>query len=206
MFTETTIDLIRHGEPLGGHKLRGSLDDPLSDDGWLQMHKSVTHAQNWNGIITSPLSRCQAFADKLSQQLSLPLFINEQFKEINFGIWEGMSIKELMKTQPDALRNYWKNPTEHAPENSEPMDDFLTRIHQAWDQLIESEKGKHKLLVCHGGVIRAIIMRILGMPKEHLWNIDVPYANVSRVVYHHFPDGDFTAQLKFHQAHFPETP
>ena len=27
----TTLDLMRHGEPAGGHKYRGQLDDPLSE-------------------------------------------------------------------------------------------------------------------------------------------------------------------------------
>lgn len=203
MFTETIIDLIRHGEPVGGQKLRGALDDPLSDLGWQQMFSSVEQTQPWQAIISSPLSRCHAFAQHLSSQLELPLSTNEQFQEINFGIWEGLSVKELMKREPNALRNYWENPDKYAPEGSEQMADFLLRIHHAWDLLIDTKKGHHQLLVCHGGVIRAIIMRVLGMPKEHLWNIDVPYANVSRIVYHHFPDGGSTAQLKFHQASFP---
>lgn len=204
MFTETTIDLIRHGEPVGGQKLRGALDDPLSDMGWQQMQHSTQHTQKWQSIITSPLSRCHAFADTLSTQLSLPMKVNGQFQEINFGVWEGLSIKELMEKEPNALRNYWENPDKYAPEGSERMDAFLTRIHTAWDELIDSSLGEHKLLVCHGGVIRAIIMRVLGMPKEHLWNLDVPYANVSRIVYHHFEDGGSTSQLKFHQATFPK--
>ncbi|MFV1872394.1 MAG: histidine phosphatase family protein [Oleiphilus sp.] len=204
MYTETIIDLIRHGEPEGGHKLRGSLDDPLSQLGWEQMQRSVQYTQPWQAIITSPLSRCQTFASTLSSRLQLPLEINEQFKEIHFGIWEGLKIKELMQKEPLALKNYWQNPSEHAPKDSEPMDDFLSRIHLAWQSLIKQQEGQHSLLVCHGGVIRAIIMHVLGMPKEHLWNVDVPYANASRLVYHHFQDGTFTAQLKFHQAYFPE--
>ena len=204
MFIETTIDLIRHGEPVGGQKLRGALDDPLSDLGWQQMHASTQHKQTWESIISSPLSRCHAFAKHLSADLALPIEVNEQFQEINFGVWEGLSIKELMKKEPKALRNYWENPDEYAPEGSERMDVFLKRIHTAWDTLIDDSSGKHRLLVCHGGVIRAIMMRILGMPKEHLWNIDVPYANVTRIVYHHFQDGGSNSQLKFHQATFPK--
>ncbi len=204
MFTETIIDLIRHGEPVGGQKLRGSLDDPLSETGWQQMHRSVEYPQPWQSIITSPLSRCHAFAAQLSQTLELPLTVHADFQEINFGCWEGLSIKTLMKREPEALRNYWSNPDEHAPEGSERMDDFIFRVHNAWDQLIQEKQGSHHLLVCHGGVIRAILSRVLNMPKSSLWNIDVPYANVSRVVYHHFPDGGITAQLKFHQSTFPE--
>ncbi len=204
MFTATTIDLIRHGEPVGGQKLRGAQDDPLSELGWQQMHKSVKHHQDWDIIVTSPLSRCQAFAETLAQKHGLDLHINASFREISFGEWEGLAVKTLMETEPDKLRNYWQNPDLHTPQGGERMHDFVTRVHTAWDALVKEMHQKHCLLVCHGGVIRAILTRILGMPNDKLWNIDVPYANVSRISYHHFPDGGETAQLRFHQAGFPK--
>ncbi|MHB1590203.1 MAG: histidine phosphatase family protein [Sulfuricella sp.] len=37
----TTIDLIRHGEPVGGRRYRGRTDDPLSEKGWNQMWTAV---------------------------------------------------------------------------------------------------------------------------------------------------------------------
>ena len=200
----TTIDLIRHGEPVGGQLLRGSQDDPLSDLGWQQMHESVGTHRPWTRIVTSPLSRCHAFANELAQRLNIPVNIDAEFREISFGIWEGLSIKELMKSDPRALRNYWQDPERYAPEGSELMSDFVKRIHLAWEQLLDTNQTEHTLLVCHGGVIRAILTQVLGMPNDKLWNIDVPYANVSRLAYHHFPDGGHTAQLKFHQAAFPQ--
>lgn len=199
---QTIIDLIRHGEPVGGQLLRGSQDDPLSELGWQQMHASIGDFTPWTRIVSSPLSRCQAFATHMSKQLAVPLEINPEFREISFGAWEGQSVKELMKTEPKALRNYWQDPDKYAPEGSEEMTNFIARIHSAWNSLIQTHQNEHTLLVCHGGVIRAILMSVLGMPKDKLWNIDVPYANVSRLLYHHFPDGGETAQLQFHQEKF----
>jgi broad specificity phosphatase PhoE len=199
----TTIDLIRHGEPVGGQLLRGSQDDPLSELGWQQMNDSVGDHKPWTRIITSPLSRCHAFANDLGNRLNLQVDVNPQFREISFGVWEGLSIKELMKSDPQALRNYWNEPDKYAPDGSELMSDFVKRIHNAWETLINQYQTEHTLLVCHGGVIRAILTHVLGMPNDKLWNFDVPYANVSRLAYHHFPDGGHTAQLKFHQANFP---
>lgn len=202
-FTETIIDLIRHGEPEGGHKFRGTLDDPLSEIGWQQMRESLGEYNQWTRLVSSPLSRCHAFADELKQNLGLEPNIIDDFREIDFGAWEGLTMKELMAREPDALRNYWQNPEQHAPAGAEKMSKFIERVHSAWDQLIEQNHGKHTLLVCHGGVIRAVLVRVLGMPNGNLWNFDVPYANVSRVVYHRFPDGGQTAQLRFHQRQLP---
>lgn len=83
------IDLIRHGEPVGGVLIRGQRDDPLSDTGWQQMWTAVDGMQNWQQIVTSPLSRCAEFARELGTRLNVPVEVEERFSEIGFGEWEG---------------------------------------------------------------------------------------------------------------------
>jgi len=197
---ETIIDLIRHGEPVGGQRLRGSQDDPLSELGWQQMRESLADHKPWESIVASPLKRCRYFAEELSEKHALNLSINEQFREIGFGEWEGLTTKELQERDPEALKRYWQDPNEHTPPGGERMQDFIDRINSAWEQLLAESTNKHRLLVCHGGVIRAILVHVLGMPNERLWHIDVPYANVSRVVIHHWGDSESAGQLRFHQA------
>ena len=58
----TVVDLLRHGEPDGGQKFRGSVDDPLNVRGWEQMRTAVGNYREWEVIISSPLIRCAAFA------------------------------------------------------------------------------------------------------------------------------------------------
>lgn len=199
---ETIIDLIRHGEPVGGTRLRGAQDDPLSELGWQQMRTSVGDYDNWQRLVTSPLTRCSHFAEELGKKLNLAPVVNREFREIHFGAWEGLTTKTLMERDPKALQRYWKDPDKHTPEGAERISDFVGRVHAAWDALIEDSLDQHTLLVCHGGVIRAILTHALGMPVENLWNFDVPYANATRLVYHHFPDGTRAGQLRFHQSHF----
>ena len=61
----TTIDLLRHGEPIGGRRYRGHIDDPLSEYGWSEMWHAVSGETPWQQIITSPLRRCREFAEAL---------------------------------------------------------------------------------------------------------------------------------------------
>ncbi|MDX1452456.1 MAG: histidine phosphatase family protein [Oleiphilaceae bacterium] len=198
-FQETVIDLIRHGEPEGGNKLRGTLDDPLSEQGWQQMWQAVGQFRAWQHLCSSPLLRCRDFAHALADDMQLPVQVNSHFREIAFGEWEGLTTKELMQRDPHALKRYWQDPDQHLPAGAESLSAFSARVHGAWRDLVAAQQGKHSLLVCHGGVIRAILVDVLGMPIQKMWNFDVPYANVSRVVYHHFDDGTHTAQLRFHQ-------
>ena len=47
MATETIIDLLRHGEPLGGSRYRGNrIDDPLTEKGWRQMWRGIGSASS----------------------------------------------------------------------------------------------------------------------------------------------------------------
>jgi len=178
-----TIDLLRHGEVAGGVKLRGNTDDPLSNKGWQQMHH-VTRGDNlpWGSIITSPLLRCSLFAEELTQRTATPLRIDNGFKEISFGDWEGQFISALYEKHQKEMQDFWSNPEQITPPNGEPYTLFEKRIRSAWWQLIENNDAKHILLVAHGGVIRTIFKIILGLPAQSFFSIDVPHAGLSRVI------------------------
>lgn len=101
----TIIDLLRHGDVEGGRKYRGQLDDPLSELGWNQLRTATINKQPWQHIITSPLKRCEKFANELAQTHSLPLQIDPKFKEVSFGLWEGKTAEELLNIEEKKLKN-----------------------------------------------------------------------------------------------------
>jgi len=187
------IDLLRHGEPEGGDRFRGIQDDPLSDAGWQQMRAAVADAAPWDLIVTSPLRRCAEFAAELAQRHHLPLETEPGLRELAFGEWEGRTYGELQESEPEAVRAFFRNPLNHTPPGGEPLHACRERVHTAWDGIIERHGGRHLLLVCHGGVMRIIYSRLLKMPDEAMFHIEVPYACLTRVRRH--PDGD---RLVFH--------
>lgn len=177
----TTVDLIRHGEPRGGMLIRGWRDDPLSEQGWSQMRQAVAELRPWDRIVSSPLKRCQEFARQLEQELQIPLQVDERFREIGFGEWEGKDPKLLYQEAPEAVSNFWKNPVDHPPPAGEPMVQFQSRVESAWQDLQIHHQGQHVLLVAHGGVNRMVIGKVLGIPLSHLFRMEIPYAAISRV-------------------------
>lgn len=176
----TTIDLIRHGEPLGGVRIRGSKDDPLSDTGWRQMWQAVGRSAPWELIVASPLIRCAEFARRLGQRLGIPVIEEPDFREIGFGIWEGSDPKKLYADNPQAIGNFWADPLAHPP-GGEPLTEFESRVVRAFQAAIETHQGKHLLMVAHGGVIRMAIAHVLGMPPANIFRMEVPYAALSRI-------------------------
>lgn len=177
----TTIDLLRHGEPEGGRKFRGSLDDPLSSQGWAQMWAAVGKHHPWEVIISSPLIRCARFARELGERYDLPVEIATGLQEIGFGDWEGRTPAEIHAATPEALGRFWIDPLNNPPPGGEPLADFQRRVIAAWTGLLERHAGRHLLIVGHGGMIRMVLCHVLEMPLTRMWRLEIPYATLSRL-------------------------
>ncbi|WP_255705777.1 MULTISPECIES: histidine phosphatase family protein [unclassified Ectothiorhodospira] len=180
------IDLLRHGEPTGGLRYRGSgVDDPLTQEGWRQMWEAVGGQMNpggpWDRLVSSPMARCQDFAEQLSQRLSLPLAIEPAIREVGFGAWEGRSHDDLKLNRLDEYLAFFQDPVKSRPEGAEPLGEFRGRVSDALARVETRYRGQHVLLVTHAGVIRAGICAALDVPLEAMYRIKVPYAGLTRL-------------------------
>ena len=211
---QSTITLMRHGEPLTQGKespaygqqpsasqsqtiFRGSTDDELSHKGWQQMLNAAEKISNIDVVISSPLKRCSMFATQLSTERALSLEKCNELREINFGAWDGLSTQQIESDFPDLLHRFWQNPIANTPPDGEPVIDFQKRVVQFWNKLLHQYKGQHCLLITHGGVQKMILAQVLNMPLEAVHNIEVPYACCS-VIHVYYSDINITTTLKSH--------
>ncbi len=175
------VDLIRHGEPVGGPRYRGQVDDPLSERGWAQMWRAVGAEPPWSRVVSSPLTRCHAFALALGERFGLPVSSDERLKEVRFGAWEGRSRPQIAAEDPDLLRRFYHDPVANRPEGAEPLDAFTRRVVAGWEDWVAAHGGEHTLMVVHAGVIRAVLGHILGIPYLSYYRIAVDNAGITRV-------------------------
>jgi len=193
----THIDLIRHGEPVGGTRYRGHTDDPLSEQGWAQMRGAVNDHNHWDMIVSSPLLRCAEFAIEVATRHTIPMQTDERFKEIYFGPWEGKTADELLQQDKQCLQRFWADPVHNMPAGAETIHEFEQRVLAGWDDMIHQHTGKHILLVGHGGMMRVILSHVLGMPRAHMFRLSVKYAAISRVRLDDYGDSIMPI-VKFH--------
>ena len=179
---KTLIDLIRHGEPVGGRRYRGQQDDALSEKGWDQMWQSVGNRNDWQQIVTSPLQRCHDFAHAFGERHGVPVQSEPRFAEVGFGEWEGKTRAELDDLAQGQVARFYQDPVNNRPAGAEPLEDFVGRVSNGLTAMLADYPGQSVLVVTHAGVIRAILSCVLVMPSAAMYRINVANAGITRLV------------------------
>jgi alpha-ribazole phosphatase len=99
--------------------------------------------------------------------------LEKDLQELHFGAWEGQSTAALMETDAEALGLFWADPYSFTPPQGEPVADFSTRVSAAIERLHATCAGERVLLISHGGVMRLLLARARGLPREQLLNVEV---------------------------------
>ena len=170
----TKLYLIRHGETqlnkLG--VLLGNTDNELNGYGIAQ---AVSLAEAFKEIeldviISSPLKRAYSTASYIAKEKCLKIIESEDLKEINFGVWEGLDYKEIIKSNPKEWEERGENWIDFSPENGETFKSFYGRVSKAIISISELYKGKRIAIITHDGVMKVIISKLLYMGMEGFWN------------------------------------
>ncbi|MEE9444772.1 MAG: alpha-ribazole phosphatase family protein [Cocleimonas sp.] len=193
MNTTTIIELLRHGEVEGKDVYRGVTDDPLTDAGWQQMVKALEGKEGWDIVISSPLQSCSEFAELIASEEDVDCEVINPLKEIDYGLWDGLSPDEILEDSSgensDLLHAWSKSPTNITPPDGEDYHEFQGRVLKAFKKIVTENQGQKVLIVTHSGVIRLILMDILGMQNEKLFSLSIKNGSYSKVYIHHDDTG-----------------
>ena len=107
-----TIYLVRHGQTdwniLG--KTQGHGNSNLTDKGREQAIQLANSMKKYpiDYIYSSELGRAIETAEIIGEQFNLDVISNPALKEMGFGKWEGLLIKEIQEEYSDLYRT-WRN-------------------------------------------------------------------------------------------------
>ena len=166
------IDLLRHGETTAGHSFIGSSDVLLTETGWQQMHDALA-GHEYDLIISSPLRRCLEFVKHYTAETGIEYLVEPDFREYDFGDWEGKASKELWQTQQSLLSGFWNDPYNHSAPGGEDFNQFQRRVGAAITRHLQALNDRRLLVVAHGGVIRQIFVSQLNKSWQQAMKIPV---------------------------------
>lgn len=172
------LQLLRHGETTAGGAYIGRSDPALTELGWRQMTDAVVGATGWQRIISSPRQRCLSFARQLAQQQGCPLTVMDDFAEYDFGVMEGLTAQQVLDQHPGVLENFWDDPAGCPPPEAETLTAFEQRLKAGLGQLLAESAGQSVLVICHGGVIRALRCLEQHQPAACLLQYSAPHGEL----------------------------
>lgn len=130
-------------------------------------------------IYTSDLERAYATAKIISNVINKPLISSEFIREINFGPWEGITIKEIKEKYKDEYSIWLKEPDKLNINGIETLQTVQDRAMKYIDYIINENKGKNIAIVSHGALLKVLILGLLGIELSHYKNISLNNVSLS---------------------------
>lgn len=197
MTARTRLYLIRHGEVEGAGTSRynGHADVSLTEWGKTQ-YRQLTERfaeADISACYTSDLFRCAWGAELLGARLGVEPVTERNLRELDIGIWEGMTWVELQSKYPAEWQARLADIVNYRVPGGESLLDLQRRIMPVINRIVERHRGEDVLVVAHGGANRVILLDAIGAPLSSLFNIEQNYCCLNIIDY--YEDGKAVVQL-----------
>ncbi|MGA1876249.1 MAG: alpha-ribazole phosphatase [bacterium] len=173
--------LIRHGAvgPKGGGRFYGSTDLSLSDEGARQADVVARKlaSERIKGIFTSPLKRARETARPVALIHFLSFRVMEGLREVNFGLWEGLSFSEIQAQYPIECASWLADPWSFSFPGGESVSDFKSRVINSLEKVLRAEGDT--VVLAHGGSIRVILSQAGGMPENEVFRFPLDHGGIT---------------------------
>ncbi len=181
----TRLILIRHGETDYNlqNKYCGFSNQPLNKNGIWQSKRLAGRLANLKveKVYSSDLKRTVETAKIIFKHHSIEQLAD--FREMNFGIFEGLKYDEIVEEYPGLYKNWINNPTKVKIPDGEALEDLAERVRKRLAFLLSQNKDKEITLVTHGGPIRVIFCDALKFGPDSFWNIKQDIAAINIIDY-----------------------
>ena len=188
--TPTRLYLVRHGQVADGHtdRYHGNNDIGLSDKGVRQYEDLAAQLAGVDlaGVYASNLTRTLTGAEIISRGRDQAPQTIPEFREVHFGVWEGLSFTEIAARYPAELEARFRDLTSFRIPGGESLLDVSSRVLPRLNELIAQHFEKAFIIVAHAGVNRVILSEALGLSLDHLFRLDQNYGCLNVIDY--FPD------------------
>lgn len=188
--------LARHAETQANKNgiFSGWTDYPLTEKGEKQAKRLAYELKknyNIDEMYSSPLGRAMSTSKIVSRSIEREIITTDCLKEVNFGLFEGKTGKEIQKDHEDHWKSWNDDFVNYRLPHGENLIDLLSRIKPLIDNLRTTDKSC--LLVAHSAVIQVTITYLLDIEVKKMWNFQIK--NCSYVEFECTDDFAFIKQL-----------
>jgi ribonuclease H / adenosylcobalamin/alpha-ribazole phosphatase len=197
--------LLRHGqtEMSAQRRFAGRGDIPLTSAGLDQAAAVAARLADRGGIdvvLTSPLLRALRTAEAVAEAVGVPLAVDPDLVETDFGDWEGLTFREVLARWPDEMAA-WQADFSAAPPGGESFAVVAKRVNAALDRLLTERTGQMVVVVSHVTPIKTLVCRALLAPPAAMFRMHLDVAALCEAAW--FADGPALVRSLNDTAHLP---
>jgi probable phosphoglycerate mutase len=160
----TVTHLLRHGrtEHTPERRYSGRNELPLSRTGRAEAEAAAVRAKELGieVVVASPLRRARETAETVAAALGLPVEVDEDLAELDFGDLEGLTLDEALAEHPLATRRFMSDVAVAAP-GGESVAQVSARVARARARLLSRHAGRTVLVVSHVTPIKLLLAAAL---------------------------------------------
>ncbi|MBI3299702.1 MAG: 2,3-diphosphoglycerate-dependent phosphoglycerate mutase [Elusimicrobia bacterium] len=182
-----TLVLVRHGQSQWNldNRFTGWVDVPVTAKGAEEARRAGLQlkGQRFDVAFVSELQRAKQTLDILLEETALkgiPVIADKALNERHYGDLQGLNKAETAKKYGDAQVHIWRRSYDVKPpgKDGESLKDTAERTLPYFESRIMPEvmAGKNVLVSAHGNSLRAIVMKLDGLTKEQVMELNIATA------------------------------
>ncbi len=162
--TETRVWLCRHAETATPLVFHGAESDEILSP--LGIEQAAAAAE-WfrpkqiDVVVASRMQRAIATATPIASACSAELDFETMLHERRIGDLCGTSFSLSEGPWIDTLRQWTAGNTSFTTPGAESFDDLRTRLLPSWERVIAKHRGRRIAIVCHGIVVKVLLLSLL---------------------------------------------
>lgn len=167
---KTHIFLIRHCESVWNSdtpedRFNGRTDIPLSQHGVLQSMRLAKYFSDKNVslVYSSPLKRASTTGSQIASKLDCDVVISKTLTEIDFGDWEGLTIRQIEDKYSILFTTWTQDPATNKPPSGESGYELASRVLPFFWEIANKHENETIVVVGHKVVNRIILCHCLGI-------------------------------------------
>jgi alpha-ribazole phosphatase len=192
------IIFARHGQTWENKNdiSQGQLPGKLTRNGKRQAIKLAKRLENEriDVVYCSDLARCKDTLEPLLKLRDVKVIYTKQLRERHNGIFQGKKHSAKRKWKEE-MKKKFPNKKDFTSPGGESIKTFIKRSNNIIDKIIEKEKGKHVLIMSHGGTIGFMLLHLFQKPGKTHFKHYHPWKNTAVSIVHIKDSGRHHARL-----------
>jgi probable phosphoglycerate mutase len=184
------VIVVRHGETEWNRigRQQGHLDSPLSETGIAQAEAIAERlaGEEFTALYSSDLGRAFHTAERIAARTGREIIKDARLRERHLGIFQGLTREEAHVKHPDESERLDSGDPDYRIPGGESARARYERMVACIEEIAARHPGERIVIVSHGGALRSLFYRTVGIPLSAPRAFKLFNASINRF---YFEDG-----------------